>query len=80
MRRIVGRLYTPPSDAVMKLVEEKAITVGGVVLASKGHSGEMHIEGSSEHAADGLRRAEQSDWWSACSSRASSPKRAPAAT
>ena len=38
-------------DAVMKLVEEKAVSAEGVVLVSKDHSGQMHIEEAGDHVA-----------------------------
>lgn len=54
---IAAYLFLAPGrkdyDAVMKLVEEKAITLEGVVLVSKDHAGEMHIEDSSEQVAEG---------------------------
>ena len=37
-------------DAVMDLVEEKAVSVQGVVLASKDESGEMHVIEAGDHA------------------------------
>ena len=37
-------------DAVMDLVEEKAIAVQGVVLASKDKQGEMHVIEAGDHA------------------------------
>jgi uncharacterized membrane protein len=36
-------------EAVMKLVEDKAVSVQGVVLVSKDHAGEMHIEEAGDH-------------------------------
>ena len=50
---IAAYLFLAPGrkdyDAVMKLVEDHAATVEGVVLVSKDHAGEMHIEEAGDH-------------------------------
>src|SRR5881275_2440863 len=36
-------------DAVLKLAEDKTITVEGVVLVQKDHQGEVHVEETGDH-------------------------------
>ncbi len=50
---IAAYLFVDPArkdyDAVMKLVEEKTITVEGVILVNKDHAGQMHVVEAGDH-------------------------------
>lgn len=50
---LAAYLFVDPAkkdyDAIMKLVDDKAIKVEGVVLVSKDHAGEMHIVEAGDH-------------------------------
>jgi hypothetical protein len=48
----------------MKLIEDKMITVEGVILVSKDHAGEMHVvEAATIWCAMAPRSSEEWDWW-----------------
>jgi hypothetical protein len=50
---IAAYLFVDPArkdyDAVMKLVEDKVIRVGGVILVNKDHAGQLHVVEAGDH-------------------------------